>query len=102
MILTGPAINAAVAAGEITIDPYDPTRLSPNAYDWRLGEGNLWKVERLLRQWPHRPISSSDRKIDALRHYYRMHMETKGWKPWKHYSGRDRWTALPAEFLRRG
>jgi hypothetical protein len=71
-------------------------------YDWRLGEGNLWKVERLLREWPHRPIRSADRKIDALRHYYRKHMETKGWKPWKHYSGRDRWTALPAEFLRRG
>ncbi|MYV98201.1 deoxycytidine triphosphate deaminase [Streptomyces sp. SID3343] len=38
MILTGPAIAAAVAAGEITIDPYDPNRLSPNAYDWRLGD----------------------------------------------------------------
>lgn len=38
MILTGPAIAAAVAAGEIAIDPFDPARLSPNAYDWRLGE----------------------------------------------------------------
>jgi len=38
VILTGPAIAAAHAAGEITIDPYDPARLSPNAYDWRLGE----------------------------------------------------------------
>ncbi|MEE1838386.1 dCTP deaminase domain-containing protein [Streptomyces sp. NPDC088190] len=38
MILTGPAIANAVAAGEITIDPYDPARLSPNAYDWRLGD----------------------------------------------------------------
>ena len=38
MILTGPAIAAAVACGEIAIDPYDPDRLSPNAYDWRLGE----------------------------------------------------------------
>ncbi|MFB7636506.1 deoxycytidine triphosphate deaminase [Streptomyces sp. NPDC056149] len=37
MILTGPAIAAAHAAGEITIDPYDAGRLSPNAYDWRLG-----------------------------------------------------------------
>ncbi|WP_275466585.1 dCTP deaminase domain-containing protein [Streptomyces noursei] len=37
MILTGPAIAAAIQAGEITIDPYDPARLSPNAYDWRLG-----------------------------------------------------------------
>ncbi|ROR46481.1 dCTP deaminase [Kitasatospora cineracea] len=38
MILTGPAIAAAVAAGEIAIEPFDPARLSPNAYDWRLGE----------------------------------------------------------------
>ncbi|MDJ0340431.1 deoxycytidine triphosphate deaminase [Streptomyces sp. H10-C2] len=38
MILTQAAIAAAVAAGEITIDPYDPEQLSPNAYDWRLGE----------------------------------------------------------------
>ncbi|MEV0689478.1 deoxycytidine triphosphate deaminase [Streptomyces sp. NPDC050388] len=38
MILTGPGIAAAVQAGEITIDPYDPARLSPNAYDWRLGD----------------------------------------------------------------
>ncbi len=38
MILTGPAIAAAHAAGEITIDPYDPARVSPNAYDWRLGQ----------------------------------------------------------------
>ncbi|MGW2317082.1 dCTP deaminase [Streptomyces sp. NPDC001680] len=37
MILTGPAIAAAVQAGEITIDPYDPRHLSPNAYDWQLG-----------------------------------------------------------------
>ncbi|MEU6346260.1 deoxycytidine triphosphate deaminase [Streptomyces sp. NPDC046977] len=38
MILTGPAIAAAVATGEIAFDPFDPVRLSPNAYDWRLGE----------------------------------------------------------------
>lgn len=38
MILTGPAIAAARATGEITIEPFDPARLSPNAYDWRLGD----------------------------------------------------------------
>ncbi|WP_407838045.1 deoxycytidine triphosphate deaminase [Streptomyces sp. DSM 116496] len=37
MILTGRAIAAAHAAGHLAIDPYDPRRLSPNAYDWRLG-----------------------------------------------------------------
>ncbi|MET8768354.1 deoxycytidine triphosphate deaminase [Streptomyces sp. NPDC004658] len=29
---------AAVQAGETTIDPYEPSRLSPNPYDWRLGD----------------------------------------------------------------
>ncbi|MFB6873999.1 deoxycytidine triphosphate deaminase [Streptomyces sp. NPDC056323] len=38
MILTGPAIAAAVNTGEITISPYEPERISPNAYDWRLGD----------------------------------------------------------------
>ncbi|MFH8472396.1 dCTP deaminase domain-containing protein [Streptomyces sp. NPDC018000] len=38
MILTGPAIAAARAAGALIIDPYDPGHLSPNAYDWRLGD----------------------------------------------------------------
>ncbi|MEU7023936.1 deoxycytidine triphosphate deaminase [Streptomyces sp. NPDC046203] len=38
MILTGPAIAAARAAGEIAIEPYEPNRVSPNAYDWRLGD----------------------------------------------------------------
>jgi dCTP deaminase len=38
MILTGSAIAAAVATGEIAIDPFDLGRISPNAYDWRLGE----------------------------------------------------------------
>jgi dCTP deaminase len=38
MILTGPAIAAARVAGEITIEPFDPSRISPNAYDWRLGD----------------------------------------------------------------
>ncbi|MFE3167945.1 deoxycytidine triphosphate deaminase [Streptomyces sp. NPDC059224] len=38
MILTGPAIASAVQSGDITIDPYNPGRLSANAYDWRLGD----------------------------------------------------------------
>ncbi|WKK21910.1 deoxycytidine triphosphate deaminase [Streptomyces olivoreticuli] len=38
MILTKAAIAAAVAAGEIRIEPFEAGRLSANAYDWRLGE----------------------------------------------------------------
>ncbi len=38
MILTGPEIRRGVANGDITIEPFDPARVSPNAYDWRLGD----------------------------------------------------------------
>ncbi|HCT76456.1 MAG TPA: deoxycytidine triphosphate deaminase [Micromonosporaceae bacterium] len=38
MILTGPAIATAIRRGDIVIDPFEPERLSPNAYDWRLGD----------------------------------------------------------------
>jgi hypothetical protein len=71
-------------------------------YDWRLGERNAWKVERMLLDWPHRPIESSDRRADRLRRRYRAFLDEHGYKPWKYYSGRDRWTGLPDEFRRRG
>ncbi|MEZ0075601.1 dCTP deaminase domain-containing protein [Planotetraspora sp. GP83] len=38
MILTAKAIAAAISRGDIVIDPFDPGRISPNAYDWRLGD----------------------------------------------------------------
>ena len=71
-------------------------------YEWRLAEGNVWKVERMLLDWPHRPIASSDARTDRLRLRYRVFLETHGYKPWKFYRRRDRWTPLPAEFRRRG
>jgi hypothetical protein len=72
------------------------------AYDWRLSERNVWKAEQVLLDWPHRPIRSSDRRIDALRRRYRAFIETHGYKPWKFYRGRERWTPLPREFSGRG
>lgn len=36
MILTGPEIARAVAAGDIHIDDFDPARLEPNSYGFRL------------------------------------------------------------------
>jgi len=38
VILTRKAIRKALAGGDIVIDPFEPERLSPNAYDWRLGD----------------------------------------------------------------
>ena len=71
-------------------------------YDWRLGERNIWKVERMLLEWPHRRIASSDRRVDRLRRRYRAFRDAHDYKPWKYYRGRDRWTALPPEFRTRG
>ncbi len=72
------------------------------SYDWRLGEGNLWKVERMLLDWPHRRIRSSDQRADRLRRRYRAFMDTHGYKPWKYYSGIERWTELPRVFRKKG
>ncbi len=72
------------------------------AYDWRLSAKNVWKVEQLLRDWPHRPLTMSDRRADTWRARYRAFREAHGYKPWKWYARRDRWTPLPDEFKYRG
>ena len=66
-------------------------------YDWRLAPTNVWKVERVLLDLPHRPIKSSDRRVDALRARYRAFRARYGKKP-VYYKRRDRWTPLPGEF----
>lgn len=71
-------------------------------YDWRLAPGNVWKVERMLLEWPHRRIASSDARANRLRRRYRAFRKAHGYKPWKYYRGRERWTGLPEEFRRRG
>jgi hypothetical protein len=67
-------------------------------YDWRLSKYNVWKVERMLLEHPHRPIRSSDRRIDRLRRkYFKYRREHPGKKP-LYYKSRPQWTALPDEF----
>ncbi len=71
-------------------------------YDWRLSDKNVWKVEQMLLDWPHRRLIPSREKIAAMRLRYRRFREAHGYKPWKYYKGRERWTPLPREFARRG
>jgi hypothetical protein len=66
-------------------------------YDWRLAEGNVWKVERMLLNLPHRPLRTSDARINRLRKRYREYREKYGRKP-IYYKRTDRWTELPPEF----
>jgi hypothetical protein len=65
-------------------------------YDWRLSERNVWKAERVLLEAPHRPIASSDRRIDRLRRrYVAFRQEHDGRKP-LYYKDRHTWSQLPA------
>ena len=71
-------------------------------YDWRLSDSNVWKVERLLLEWPHRRIASSRARERRWRVRYRAFREAHGYKPWKFYPRRDRWTELPPDIRTRG
>ena len=71
-------------------------------YEWRLAGTNVWKVERMLLDLRHRPIRSSDRRVNALRARYReFRARFPGRKP-VFYPRRHRWTPLPAEFSYQG
>jgi hypothetical protein len=69
-------------------------------YDWRLSEHNVWKVERMLLDHPHRQIKTSDARTERLRAWYRAYRAANGRKPVE-YKNRERWTALPREFVAR-
>lgn len=66
-------------------------------YDWRLAETNIWKVERMLLDYPHRPIVTSDPRIDRLRARYRAYRAANHGRKPVYYKGRERWTELPNE-----
>jgi hypothetical protein len=63
-----------------------------------LSNTNVWKVERVLLEHPHRPIKSSDRRIDRLRQRYVEHMRRTGNRKPVYYDRRERWTPIPGEF----
>src|SRR5262249_23856782 len=81
--LTGYAVvNLATAMGD---------------YDWRLASTNVWKVERVLLDYPHRPIQSSNARVARMRRWYRAYRARFGRKPVE-YTRRERWMPLPSEF----
>jgi hypothetical protein len=85
--------------GRITAYAVVDLREAMGTYDWRLSDRNVWKVERVLLDWPHRPIRSSNRRIAALRKRYRRHMREHDGKKPLYYKGRERWMPIPREFL---
>jgi len=67
-------------------------------YEWRLTDTNVWKVERVLLDHPHRPLSSSDARVRRLRTRYRAFRKAHPGRKPVFYRGRERWTPLPGEF----
>lgn len=67
-------------------------------YDWRLSEQNVWKVERVLLDYPHRAIRSSDKRIDRLRQRYRDFRKQFPDKKPLFYRDRHKWSEIPGEF----
>jgi hypothetical protein len=67
-------------------------------YDWRFAEGNVWKVERVLIDWPHVRLPSSDARYRELKRWYRSYRKAHGDRKPLEYRGRDTWSPLPAEF----
>ena len=68
-------------------------------YDWRLSEGNVWKVERVLLDWPHHRIKTSDARFQTLRARYKAYRAANNDRKPIYYSGRNKWTPLPDEFI---
>ena len=63
-------------------------------YDWRLSQENVWKVERVLLNVPHRPISSDDERVRKLRtRYVAFRHRYPGGQP--NYYDEQTWSALP-------
>ncbi len=67
-------------------------------YNWRTADTNVWKVERMLLDYPHRRIKTSDSRFRWLKKRYRAFREAHGGKKPLYYRGRERWTPLPDEF----
>ncbi len=68
-------------------------------YDWRLTTKNVWKVENLLIDWPHKRFKTSDARYRKLLAYYKAYRAShNGEKPWRHLRGLATWTPLPHEF----
>jgi hypothetical protein len=69
------------------------------SYDWRLADTNIWKVERMLLDYPHRRIKTSNRRFRELRKWYREYRAAHGGRKPIDYRGRETWTELPEEFV---
>ena len=66
-------------------------------YDWRLADGNVWKVERHLFEIPHQKISYDKARVARLRKKYVAYLDAHGGRKPVYYDRRS-WTPIPAAF----
>lgn len=68
------------------------------AYDWRLTANNVWAVEQMLIDLPHKKITSSDARYRQLLKRYKAYRKANNDRKPVYYRGRDKWEPLPPEF----
>ena len=68
-------------------------------YDWRLSEKNMWRVEQMLIDLPHKKIRSSDARFKWLLRRYKAYRKTHNDRKPTYYRGKDKWEPLPKQFL---
>ena len=76
-------------------------REAMDGYDWRLTTKNVWKVEQMLIDLPHKKIPSSDRRFKQLLRRYKADRKAHNGRNPIYYRGRDKWEPLPREFRTR-
>lgn len=60
-------------------------------YDWRFADGDVWEVEQHLREIPHRPMRSSEKRYQRLLARYRKFHELHPNESPTYFVGRDLW-----------
>ena len=70
------------------------------SYDWRLSRRHVWKVERFLQDYPHRPIRSSGRRIKRLRRRFAAFKAKYPQLRPLYFKGQERWTEIPGALRR--
>lgn len=69
-------------------------------YDWRLSDRNVWKVERMLLDTPHRPLRMAEARFQRFRARYRAFKRQHPDRKPLFYDNRRHWTPIPDEFRR--
>ena len=69
-----------------------------DSLDWRFSRRNVWALERFLIKTRHKRVTGSRARVKRFRERYRAYREKYRKKP-LFYSGRERWTEIPKEFL---